>query len=329
MEQYIQKTIVSVLKGEDYRPYVLATINSRFLDNVRSLTSQVLEYKLKGGDWIDNLLSDIYKREGKRSQFELLWFTGLNNKTVRNMAGSSSKSVILDLGKKNIATFRRLFNEADRLLGEYEILITIKKGKEQVVLDPIESAIYLNMISTMKLSIQGGAWSEVGKQTEKGLLYTIFKLLKIDDDSYVIIYQKMKEKGLAGDREIDGIVFGRENKPLSIELKLLGIGNPEIGDEALARKVDLFLTDRLTDMMVEQANNMGIKVIQFRNEDPNHTIDEVHEFFTKAGVKCGTPPKLPWDEMEKKIVEILNNFNVENEQNKLLRKLKELTKGEL
>ena len=329
MEQYIQKTIVSVLKGEDYRPYVLATINSRFLNNVRSLTSQIFEFKLKGGDWIDNLLNEMYEREGKRSQFELLWFTGLNNKTVRNMAGNSSKRVILDLGKKNIATFRRLFNEADRLLVEYEILITIKKGKEQVVLDPIESAIYLNMISTMKLSIQGGAWSEVGKQTEKGLLYTIFRLLEIDDDSYVIIYQKMKEKGLAGDREIDGIVFGRENKPLSIELKLLGIGNPEIGDEALARKVDLFLTDRLTDMMVEQANNMGIKVIQFRNEDPNHTINEIYEFFTKAGVKCGAPLKLSSHEMEKKIVEILENFNVEYEQNKLLKKLKELTKGEL
>jgi hypothetical protein len=326
MELYIQKTIVSVLKGEDYRPYVLATINSRFLDNVRSLTSQVFEFKLKGDDWIDNLLSDMYKRGGKRSQFELLWLTGLNNKTVRNMAGSSSKSVILDLGKKNIATFKRLFNEADKLLGEYEILITIKNGKEQVVMNPIESAIYLNMISTMKLTIQGGAWSEVGKQTEKGLLYTIFKLLNIEDNSYVIIYQKMKEKGLAGDREIDGIVFGSENKPLSIELKLLGIGNPEIGDEALARNVALFLTDRLTDMMVEQANKIGIKVIQFRNNDPNHTLDEVYEFLAKSGVKCEPPPKLSWDNMEMKIMEILNNFNIESEQNKLLRKLKELTK---
>lgn len=328
MEQYIQKTIISVLKGEDYRPYVLATINSRFLDNVRSLTSQVFEFKLKGDDWIDNLLNNMYKREGKRSQFELLWFTGLNNKTVRNMAGSSSKNVILDMGKKNIATFRRLFNEADKLLGEYEILITIKKDNEQVVLDPIESAIYLNMISTMKLTIQGGAWSEVGKQTEKGLLYTIFKILNIDDNSYVIIYQKMKEKGLAGDREIDGIVFGSENKPLSIELKLLGIGNPEIGDEALARKVDLFLTDRLTDMMVKQASKIGVKVIQFRNDDPSHTLDEVFEFFKAAGVRCSAPPKLQWGEMEKKIVEILNNFNVESEQNKLLRKLKELTRRE-
>jgi len=326
MEKYIQKTIISVLKGEDYRPYVLATINNRFLENVRRLTSQVFDYKIKGSNWIDNLLNYMYSRKGKQSKFELLWFAGLNNKTIRNMVGNTSKKVILELGKKNIETFRQLFNEADGLLREYEVIITIKKNGKQVVLDPIESAIYLNMISTMKLSIQGGAWSEVGKQTEKGLLYTIFKLLNIDDTSYVIIYQKMKEKGLVGDREIDGIVFGSENKKLTIELKLLGIGNPEIGDEALARKVDLFLTDQLTDMMVEQAKEKGMKVIQFRDYDHGSVLYEIYDFFNKAGVKCNPPPKLTWDDMEKKIGEILNDFNIENEQDKLLKKWNELTK---
>jgi len=326
MEKYIQKTIISVLKGEDYRQYVLATINNRFLDNVRRLTSQVFDYKIKGGNWIDNLLNYMYGGKGKESKFELLWLVGLNNKTVQNMKGKTSKDVILELGKKNIETFRQLFNEADGLLREYEVLITIKKDGKQVVLDPIESAIYLNMISTMKLTIQGGAWSEVGKQTEKGLLYTILKLLNIDDNSYVIIYQKMKEKGLVGSREIDGIVFGSENKTLTIELKLLGIGNPEIGDEALARKVDLFLTDQLTEMMVEQAKEKGVKVIQFRNYDHGSVLYEIYEFFNKAGVKCDPPPKLTWDEMERKIGEILNDFNIENEQPKLLKKLNELTK---
>jgi len=326
MEKYIQKTIISVLKGEDYRQYVLATINNRFLDNVRRLTSQVFDYKIKGGNWIDNLLNYMYGGKGKESKFELLWLAGLNNKTVQNMVGKTSKEVILELGKKNIETFRQLFNEADGLLREYEVLITIKKDGKKVVLDPIESAIYLNMISTMKLTIQGGAWSEVGKQTEKGLLYTIFKLLNIDDNSYVIIYQEMKKKGLVGDREIDGIVFGSENKKLTIELKLLGIGNPEIGDEALARNVDLFLTDKLTDMMVEQAKEKNIKVIQFRSNDHNSVLYEIYEFFNKAGVKCDPPPKLTWDNMEKKIGEILNNFNIENEQARLLKKLNELTK---
>jgi len=326
MEKYIQKTIISVLKGEDYRQYVLATINNRFLDNVRRLTSQVFDYKIKGGNWIDNLLNYMYGRKGMESKFELLWLVGLNNKTVKNMKGKTSKDVILELGKKNIETFRQLFNEADGLLREYEVLITIKKDGKQVVLDPMESAIYLNMISTMKLTIQGGAWSEVGKQTEKGLLYTIFKLLNIDDNSYVIIYQEMKEKGLTGSREIDGIVFGSENKKLTIELKLLGIGNPEIGDEALARNVDLFLTDQLTDMMVEQAKEIGVKVIQFRNYDHGSVLNEIYEFFNKAGVKCKPPPKSTWDEMERQIEEILNDFNIENEQAKLLKKLNELTK---
>jgi hypothetical protein len=36
-------------------------------------------------------------------------------------------------------------------------------------------------------------------------------------------------------------------------LKLLGIGNPEIGDEALARKVDLFLIDRPTEMVKKES----------------------------------------------------------------------------
>ena len=80
--------------------------------------------------------------------------------------------------------------------------------------------------------------------------------------------------------------------------------------------------------MVKQASKIGVKVIQFRNDDPSHTLDEVFEFFKAAGVRCSAPPKLQWGEMEKKIVEILNNFNVESEQNKLLRKLKELTRRE-
>ena len=43
MEKYIDKIIISVLKGKDYRPYVLATINKRFVDTVYSLLKQVLE----------------------------------------------------------------------------------------------------------------------------------------------------------------------------------------------------------------------------------------------------------------------------------------------
>ncbi len=105
----------------------------------------------------------------------------------------------------------------------------------------------------MKLTIQGGAWSEVGKQTEKSLLYVIFRILRIPDEDYILIFDEMKRKGLVENREIDAIVFNKNKEPITVELKLLGIGNPEIGDEALARRVDLFLIDRLTRMMIKES----------------------------------------------------------------------------
>jgi len=310
MEKYIQETIIAVLKGEDYREYVLATINDRFLEMANELTLLVFDHKIDGGNWIDNLLKDLFNEKGNQSKFQLLWFLGLNNKTIRNIAGGTSKNVILELGKKNIETFKKLFDETGGSSRESEVRITIKKDEKEVVLDPIESAIYLNMIASMKLSIQGGVWSEVGKQAEKGLLYTIFKLLNIDHDSYVLDDKEMKEMNLVSSRQIDGIVYGSGKNPLHIEVKLLGIGNPEIGDEALAREVDLFLTDQLTDMMVGEIEKKGVKVIEFRN---GKVLDEIYDFFKKAGVKCDPPPKLTWVEMETKIKTILNDFNIENE----------------
>ena len=71
---------------------------------------------------------------------------------------------------------------------------------------------------------------------------------------------------------------------------------------------------------------IGVKVIQFRNYDHGSVLYEIYDFFNKAGVKCNPPPKLTWDDMEKKIGEILNDFNIENEQDKLLKKWNELTK---
>jgi hypothetical protein len=186
-------------------------------------------------------------------------------------------------------------------------------------LDEIESVIFVNTISAMRLTIQGGAWSEVGKQSEKSLLYTIFKLLSISDDNYMLIFDEMKKKGLVKNREIDAIVFSRDKKPITIELKLLGIGNPEIGDEALARKVDLFLIDRLTEMMMGEAKSIGVKVIEFRQEK---SLDKLYKFLQSKKVECKKPQKISKD----KIIKIVNQWNEENEELKVVRKIKELTK---
>jgi len=188
-------------------------------------------------------------------------------------------------------------------------------------LNELESLILINTLAAMKLSVQGGVWSEVGKKTEKELLYTIFKLLKIKPPQYVLVFEEMKRKGLVENREIDGIVFSDDNKKaLQIELKLLGIGNPEIADEALARKVDLFLIDRLTEMMIEEAAKIGVKVIELRDKEALNTI---YEFFKSNNVSVTKPGKIDFEEI---VPQILEKYNEELENKKILKKAKELIK---
>jgi hypothetical protein len=324
MKEFISKIIYSILTGQDYRTYVLATINKRFIDKAQELISEVFEYKKRGDNWLEKLLEDTSKKKDKENKFKLLWYGGLNDKTVKNMTGgTSTKEVCLDLGKKNIKALKLLLEEFESSESLYQIKIVIKKEHEEVELDNVESLFFVNIISAMKLTIQGGAWSEVGKKTEKGLLYVIFRLLKIPDDKYVLTTDEMKKKGLVENREIDAIVFSRDKEPLTIELKLLGIGNPEIGDEALARKVSLFLIDRLTEMMKEESEKIGVKVIEFRQENP---LMEIYKFFTSKNVECSLPEKMMPEELEDEIIEIIKEWKEETEDLTLIKKLKEWTK---
>ncbi len=323
MKKLITKIIHSVLVGEDYRTYVLATINKRFIDKIEELTAEIFEYKKRGDNWLEKLLEDTSKKSGKENKFKLLWYGGLNDKTVKNMTGGTSKKeVCLELGKKNIESFRLLLSEIEKE-SPYKIKIIIKRDNEQVELDELESIIFVNIISVMKLTIQGGAWSEVGKQTEKSLLYVIFRILKIPEEDYVLIFDKMKEKGLVGNREIDAIVFNKNKEPITIELKLLGIGNPEIGDEALARKVDLFLIDRLTEMMIQEAEKIGVKVIEFRQQN---SLKEIYNFFSSKNVHCRNPKDMTSEELLQIIEQIIKEWKETKEEYKILKALKEWTK---
>lgn len=318
MKKLLSEIIFSILSGKDYRTFVLATINKRFITRAQELIGDIFIYKKKGDNWIEKLLEDTKEKTGKENKFKLLWYGGLNDKTVKNMTGGgSTKEVCLELGKRNIESFRLLLNNFEN--PQYQLKVIIRENKEIVELDEIESIIFINTISAMRLTIQGGAWSEVGKQSEKSLLYTIFKLLNVPEDDYILIFDEMKKKGLVKNREIDAIVFSKSKKPITIELKLLGIGNPEIGDEALARKVDLFLIDRLTEMMIGEAKSIGIKVIEFRQK---RSLDKLYKFLQSKNVECERPQKIS----RNKIVKIVDQWNEESEELKVVKKMKELTK---
>jgi hypothetical protein len=318
MEKLLDKIIIAILKGKDHRPYVLQTINKRFTDTVFDLLKQIVEARDKNKKetwWEDEFLNN--ERLPKR---ELLWYGGLNNKTVANMANTTKREVCVDLGKKNVESIKELMKEIqDSHNNIPQIEIKVKHKGKEIILNEKESLILLNTISSMKLTLQGGAWSEVGKKVEKRLLFAIFEMMKLDNNSYVLVPEKMKKKGLVENREVDAIIFKEDKKKLiKIELKLLGIGNPEIGDEALARDVDLFLTDRMTKMMIEEGKKKGIKFIQLR--DPEAVL-KIYEYLKSEGIKVSKPSI---ENIEGQVKEITKKYNEEYEDIKIVKKAKEL-----
>ena len=287
------------------------------MDTVFDLLKLIVEARnrnKKDSWWTDEFLdnTNLPKRE-------LLWFGGLNNKTVANMANTTTREVCVDLGKKNVEAINELIKE----LGNSDapkIEIKIKYKENEIILTEKESLVLLNTISAMKLTLQGGAWSEVGKKVEKRLLFAIFEMMNMDNNIYILVPEKMKSKGLVGNREIDAIIFKDKNdkKLIRIELKLLGIGNPEIGDEALARGVELFLTDRMTSMMIEEGKKKGIKFIELRD---SQALLKIYEYLKSEGIKVSKPSL---ENIEGRVKQITQKYNEEYEDTKIMKKVKEL-----
>ena len=116
---------------------------------------------------------------------------------------------------KNIKSIKMLSEEIEKMHGNLPYIeIKLKYKKEEIVLTEKESIQLLNTISAMKLTVQGGAWSEVGKKVEKKLLFAIFEMLGIPSKNYVLVSDEIRKKGFVGNREIDGIILSDNHKKI-------------------------------------------------------------------------------------------------------------------
>jgi len=314
MEKSLNKIITAILSGDDYRPFVLDTINRRFVDNVHAILVTVFEARQRNREsdwWKEELVSLL------REKRDVLWFGGLNQKTAFSMEGTTKKEVCVKLGRQNLQSIQSLIDELSTESVPH-IDVRIRYKGQEIKLSEGESILLVNAIAAMKLTIQGGAWSEVGKKVEKRILFTIFEMLRIPSAQYVLVFEEMVKKGLVGNREIDAIVFSDDrNQKLQIELKLLA-GNPEIGDEALARGVDLFLVDRLSPMMIEEGKKKGVATIIFRGRS---ALKEIHDFFKGKGVTV-KEPKLTG--ISGQVFNIGKQYDESRERVAILQKAKEL-----
>ena len=124
-----------------------------------------------------------------------------------------------------------------------------------------ESLIVVNTLAAKHAEIRGGAWSGLGKRLELPLMLTLAKLYNVPGSHYAA-------KGQTGQsREVDFHFMDRGGIAHYCEVKLMGKGNPESADSAIARDSNIFIADTLSDGNKEQFTRRNTQWIELRQPD--------------------------------------------------------------
>jgi hypothetical protein len=277
-EDYIDEVVKAVLEGRKFREYVLRERHKRTLKALERLILYIAQSKLKfhTKDWWKEKL--ILEGEDKRL---LVWCGGLNEKTIHNWMGSATLDVCREACAVNYDVMVSLFKALPKSFPKLSMKISI--GERTVELNEVETLLLLFSVISAGGSIRGGIWSEVGKRAGPRILERLFDELGIPKGALFEDFYYQLEI-VDGGRETDAEIFYKGKRIHRVEIKLLGIGNPEIGNEAIARQCDIFLVDDLTSLMIEQARRQGVKVILLKNAKK-----ELYEMFSKEGLPVKKP----------------------------------------
>jgi len=275
---YVTEVVNAVLDGRRFREYVLRERHTRTIEAIQKIVTRIIEDKSEEESWWKDKL--ILKNEDKKL---LVLFGGLNAKTIRNWMGSATLNICRETCSGNYEVMVSLFKNLPKTFPKLSTKISLQdRGVE---LNYIETLLLLFTAISAGGAVRGGIWSEVGKRAGPRILDRIFEELGIPKGALYQDFYYQPEVVSRG-REIDAEIFYKGERVHRIEIKLLGIGNPEIGNEAIARQCDIFLVDDLTDLMIEQAKNHGVKVILLKD-----ALQELYKLFSREGLPVKKPSR--------------------------------------
>lgn len=261
-EQIVKNIITRVIKSEDYRIEIVNLINAEFLQFSVDFFKKIVTAKLNSED----ITIDWYRKcfiSDNLSSEEIAINAGLNRKTISNMYGSATRSIVIEASNEHFESLYQSIQTLVEIEKEVDLTLTIKLKGVSVDLNVSESLIVINTLAVKRAALRGGLWSTAGKSAEKYLMLTLCKLFKVPESNYDAKHF-VKDKGKKVDREIDFYLLERDNKYLC-EVKLMGKGNPESADAIIARNTDVFIADTLSQQNKNQCDELGIKWIALRD----------------------------------------------------------------
>lgn len=273
----LQNILRMILKSEHYRKVIIEQITDEFFQFTIGYFKDIVSAKLDG----EEIDADWYKKyflTGRFKPEETVVYAGLNQKTVNNIYGSFARNMVFDITSDYYDEF---IDKVDSLVSgdfsDLEISLTIKYNRVSVELTLSETLIVVNTLGAKRLQIRGGAWSSLGKNLELPLMLTLAKLYQVPAKHYA-------GKGLSDEgRDVDFHFIDSAGNRYFCEVKLMGKGNPESADAAIARDTSIFIADTLSSLNKRQLTQRGRHWVELRADEGYRKIFEV---FTELGIPC-------------------------------------------
>ncbi|MDR0723610.1 MAG: CfrBI family restriction endonuclease [Endomicrobium sp.] len=297
-DQIVKDIITRVIKSQDYRIEIVNLINAEFLQFAVEFFKKIVLAKLNSED----ITIGWYKMafmNNSLSANDIAINAGLNKKTISNMYGSATRSIVIEAANEHFETLYNSIQSLVEMEKEIELTLTIKLKSVSIELNVSESLIVINTLAVKRAQLRGGLWSTAGKSVEKYLMITLCKLYEIDE-KYYDAENFVKDKNKKVDREIDFYLVNNGKKYLC-EIKLMGKGNPESADAIFARKSDVFVADTLSQQNKNQAEELGISWVALKDKDGFRRFELVLDRF-----------KIPYEkydgDLDKDLLKILNEI---------------------
>lgn len=257
----LDRVIRHLLRGEDYRYEVILRISERFLEYALSFFQEVVKAKLHGQeisqDWYK---STLLNPDYVKARDDIITHAGLNKKTITNQFQSARREIVLNVTEKHYDRIRETIANLVDSEGDLDIRLTIRLRDVSVELTISESLIVITALAVKRSQIRGGAWSSIGKQVEVPLMRALCDYYRVPSEHY-----RTTATSGAG-REVDFVLRDTLGNSYNCEVKLMGKGNPESADAAIARQSKIFVADTLSDLNKDQLTEQGIRWVELRSE---------------------------------------------------------------
>jgi hypothetical protein len=247
----LKQSVLNDVKAQDEVRKLLYCLN----DLMENFNSYKIEY----------LYRKHFLENTNLSKGELLFFAGLNEKTVKN-----------DQGNSQIQTVRRVALQTfDIIMKSEKDMFRQTYSDENIKLEfGQEFSFLINKILVARAkSISGGANSGFGKNIEKPICQIIFGAAGVSSDM-----QQIKSTLSVTSREVDFGLISEDGKTLNIEVKIVGTGNPENMDAAHSRDTNIVVAQHISEQHKMILEQNGVSFIELSNSDyPSQIVNALEK----------------------------------------------------